>query len=305
MTAPSYIPQLRPLSVGEVLDAAFRLFRHRFGTLVLCVLVPVVPVAILATLLQASIDPDAFDVNATSSTDSGAYLAGTLVSALLQSLAGTLAMGACFKAISSAYLGEHTGVAESLRYALGRIVTLIVAFIVIGILLIPAFIALVIPGVWLAVKLSMAFPAIVFERAGPLAGIGRSWTLTRGAWWRTFGTLVVIFLITWVMQIVLAAIAGGIAGGAGVGEFGFAIIITIVNLITFALTYPLYAAVVTVIYYDLRVRNEGFDLQLLAQGVGADTARFQSAPERPEAPAPPPPSSSPPPGEGGFLPPGS
>ena len=63
-----------------------------------------------------------------------------------------------------------------------------------------------------------------------------------------------------------------------------------------AITYPLWAAVVTVLYYDLRVRNEGFDLQLLAQGVGSDTSRFETSPERPSAP---PPSAS----GGGFRPP--
>ena len=55
MSAPSYTPQLRPLSVGEILDAGFRLFNARFVTLVLCVLVPVVPLDILSTALQASV----------------------------------------------------------------------------------------------------------------------------------------------------------------------------------------------------------------------------------------------------------
>ena len=48
MPSASFTPQLRPLSVGEVLDAGFRLLRHRFGTLMLCVLVPIVPLYILA-----------------------------------------------------------------------------------------------------------------------------------------------------------------------------------------------------------------------------------------------------------------
>ena len=60
-----------------------------------------------------------------------------------------------------------------------------------------------------------------------------------------------------------------------------AVLITILNIIIYAITYPLWASVLTVLYYDLRVRNEGFDLQLLAQGVGADTSRFETAPERP------------------------
>ena len=72
---------------------------------------------------------------------------------------------------------------------------------------------------------------------------------------------------------------------------------TIITLLTYMLTYPLWAAVMTVIYYDLRVRNEGFDLQLLAQGVGADASRFETSPERPDSPPPPTPEG------GGFRPP--
>lgn len=295
MSAPSYTPQLRPLSVGEMLDGGFRLFRARFGTLMLCVLVPVVPLTILATALQASVDENAFDINTTATSDSGTALAGTLVGGLIQFAAAALAIAACFRAISAAYLGEHADAGESLRYALGRLVPLLVCYVILILIVVLGLVLLIVPGIFLAVKLSMAFPALVFERTGPLASLGRSWTLTKGHFWRTFGTLLVVFLITFVLQLVLAGIAGGILGASDSGELAVAIVLTLVNLLTLALTYPLWAAVVSVVYYDLRVRNEGFDLQLLARGVGADPARFESAPERPIAP--------PPDTDGGFAPP--
>ena len=74
MSAPSFTPQLRPLSVGEMLDAGFRLFRHRFGTLVACVVVPVVPLTILGTIVTASTDPNAYDVNAPVTDTSTAWV---------------------------------------------------------------------------------------------------------------------------------------------------------------------------------------------------------------------------------------
>jgi Membrane domain of glycerophosphoryl diester phosphodiesterase len=297
LSAPSYTPQLRPLAVGEILDAGFRLFRHRFGTLVACVLVPVVPLTILGTIVTASTDENAFDVNAPAS-DSGAALAGTLISVFLQSAGAALAVAACFQAISAAYLGERSGAGESLRYALGRFVPLIIAYIVVVLITIPGFFLLLIPGIWLSIKLCMSFPAVVFERAGPFRSIGRSWRLTRGNWWRIFGTLIVVFLIAFVVNFALTAVLGIVAGTSdSISELAFALLVTLVTLLTYMLTYPLWAAVMTVIYYDLRVRNEGFDLQLLAQGVGADTSRFETSPERPAGP--PPPSS----GGGGFRPP--
>lgn len=297
MSAPSFTPQLRPLSVGEILDAGFRLFNARFVTLVLCVLVPVVPLQIVGTALQASVDPNAFDLDSTETVDSGTALAGTLVAAAIQFAAAALAVAACFRAISAAYLGERAGVGESLRYGLGRLLPLIVAYILFTIIFVIGFVALIIPGIWLATKLSMTFPAVVFERKGPFGAIGRSWSLTGGNFWRTLGTLVVVFLIAFVLQLVLGGVVGGILGASdSTSELTVAIVLTLVNLITLALTYPLWAAVTTVLYYDMRVRNEGFDLQLLAQGMGADTTRFESAPERPVAP---PPESA----GGGFVPP--
>jgi hypothetical protein len=287
-----------------VLDAGFRLLRARFGTLLWCVLVPMVPLSIVSTLLQASTNPDAFDVNATSTTtDEGSAIAGSLIAGLLQGAAAALAVAACFRVISSAYLGEEAAAGPSLRYGLSRLLPLIVAYIVLSIVLGISFILLLIPGIFLSVKWCVTFAAIVSERAGPFRGMGRSWALTRGHWWRTFGTLLVLTLISFVLYfLVIAGLGGLIAANDDMSEVTYAVLSTALTIILLAVLYPLIAAIVTVIYYDLRVRNEGFDLQLLAQGVGADTSRFESAPERPAAPSSTPPPT-PSPGSGGFAPP--
>jgi hypothetical protein len=289
-----------------VLDAGFRLLRARFGTLLTCVLVPMVPLSIIGTILQASTNDAAFDVNATTTTsDEGSVIAGSLVAGILQGIAVALAVAACFRVISSAYLGEEAAAGPSLRYGLSRLLPLIVAYFVLAIVLgISAFL-LFLPFVFLSVKWSVTFAAIVSERAGPFHGMGRSWALTRGHWWRTFGTLLVLALICFVLYfLVIAGLGGLIAANEDMSEVTYAVLSTALTIILFAILYPLIASIITVIYYDLRVRNEGFDLQLLAQGVGADTSRFEAAPERPGPPAStPPPSPQPTPGTGGFAPP--
>jgi Membrane domain of glycerophosphoryl diester phosphodiesterase len=300
--ASTFTPQLRPLSIGEVLDAGFRLFRARFGTLLLAVLAPVVPLSIVATILVAMTDEHAFDVNTTEVDESGSAVAGNLISVVIQGIALALAVAACFKIISAAYLGEEATVGDSLRYGASRMVALIVAYIVLSVLLVISFVLLVIPFVYFGVKFSMTFPAIVFERKGPFRAIGRSWVLTRGNFWRTLGTLVVVALLMFVLFIALSILIGvGLYNVESASEPVVAVVSTLLNIVVIALTYPLFAAILTAIYYDLRVRNEGFDLQLLARGVGADESRFAAAPERPEVPVPesvPPPSSG-----GGFAPP--
>ena len=206
MPPTSYAPQLRPLSVGEILDAGFRLLRYRFGTLILCVLVPVVPLTIVATILQASTDENAFDLNTTTTSDSGASVVGALLGALLQGAAVGLAIAACIKVISAAYLGDRAEVGDSLRYGFSRILALIGTYILIILILIPCFIALIIPGIYMAVKLSVAFTAVVVERAGPGQSISRSFNLTRGNWWRVFGVVVVVFLIEAVLNFAIGSV---------------------------------------------------------------------------------------------------
>ena len=53
MSTSAFTPRLRPLSIGELLDAGFKLFRQRFGTLMICTLVPVVPLSLLSTIIVA------------------------------------------------------------------------------------------------------------------------------------------------------------------------------------------------------------------------------------------------------------
>jgi hypothetical protein len=300
LPSSSFTPQLRPLSIGETLDAGFRLLRARFGTLIVCVLVPMVPLSIIATIIEASTNDQAFDVNATTTTtsDDGAVIAGTLIGALIQGAAAALAIAACFRVISSAYLGERAEAGPSLRYGLSRLLPLMVAYITLSIVLAVSALFLLIPAIFLGVKWSVTFAAIVSERAGPFSAIGRSWELTRGHWWRTFGTLLVVGLISLVLYVaVVAGLGGAIATSDNMSEFTYATLTTALTVILFAILYPLVASIITVIYYDLRVRNEGFDLQLLAEGVGADVSRFESAPERPSSSTPPPQPRP----EGGFT----
>jgi hypothetical protein len=298
VSSSPFAPQLRPLSIGEMLDAGFKLFRQRFGTLMVCVLAPVVPLSIVSTIIVGSVDDTAFDVNATATSSDSADVAN-LIDNLLSGAAAAIAIAACFKVISSAYLGERTGAGPSLRYGLSRLGPLIVAYLAMSIGIGLGLVALVIPGIFLAIKWSMTFPAIVAERAGPFEAMGRSWELTRGHWWRTFGTLLVVLLISFVLAFaILVGLGAAVASSDSISELAFAVLITVVTIIVLAVLYPLTAAIVTALYYDLRVRNEGFDLQLLARGVGADAAGFESAPERPE-----PAGAGPSPGPGGFAPP--
>jgi len=309
MATNQYTPQLRPLGVGEVLDASFKVVRQSFGTLALCVLVVAVPLNIVNTLITASTSENAFSLDSQVSTDTGTgtQIAGTLLTTALGLLLTTLAAAACFHAVSRVYLGQRSTAGESLGFAASRLGPLVVLSILYYIGLIPAFILLVLPGIWLSVAWSLSFPALLSEQLGPVEALKRSFRLVKGRWWPTFGALLVMgAIVTVISAIVGALFAATLISGLD-SELLAGILYTIANTLSSLVTLPLFAAVLTIIYFDLRVRKEGFDLQLLAQGVGEDTGQYGTSSESVAASSglgdPPSRASAPPPTGGGFAPP--
>jgi hypothetical protein len=132
------------------------------------------------------------------------------------------------------------------------------------------FFLLVVPGIILATGLVLAIPALVLEPgASASASLSRSWELTRGSRWRMLGLIVTLLVL---LYVPLAAIGGLFAlfvpqatrlGVLGPASAGALLAIALTGLIQ-TFIYPLFYCVLTVAYYDLRVRKEGFDLEVLA-----------------------------------------
>jgi hypothetical protein len=151
-----------------------------------------------------------------------------------------------------------------------------VAGAVIGILLGLAFAAgAAVLGVWLGVRLSLVPSVLMIERLPLGAALRRSWTLTTGYFWRTFGIVLLVLVIVQVVSSILSiplSIVLGIASAliAPTGDVNTAGIITIViggitvivSLVIGAITAVVQAATPALIYIDLRMRKEGLDLEL-------------------------------------------
>ena len=102
--------------------------------------------------------------------------------------------------------------------------------------------------------------------------MGRSWQLTKGFRWKVLALVVVTAMI-----VTIPSMAGGIAAAffsPGIGVLtdssGLPIgwyLAMVLGAVIQLLLYPLMYSVLTVLYYDLRVRKEGFDLDVLAQAL--------------------------------------
>ena len=281
-------PGLRPLAFGEILDVALKIFGRHWRTLVACVLVPTVPIQIISVLVVLSIAPDQFDLSRDTSTSAdtgGAEIAGVLVVRLLEVLASILAWAACFKAVADGYLGREASVGTSLRFGLPKIPRLFGLSIVAGVLIVIGLILIIIPGLVLMTFLSLAVPALLFERIGVFGSIGRSFELVSGRFWSILLLMIVTILALLVVSFVFGLLLGGI--GVAVSEDSEAVgaaVTFVAAVIATAITTPIFAAIISVLYFDQRVRKEGFDLQLLAEGVG-EQGSYPTAPQAPpEAP---------------------
>ena len=242
---------LRPLSVGEILDVSFTLYRRHFATLgtiaVLCSGLPV----LLSLYIEAS----------------GGVLYNlplTLLHYVTFTMLSSIATAATVFVVSESYLGRPLAARDALRRATPLLARLIICSLLFAIIVGIGFLFLLFPGIILFCGLLLAFPSLVLEPGiSPTGALSRSWSLTRGSRWRMFALLVTMALLLYVPLVGLGTVAAVAMPGGVLGAAPGTLTLAVVGVVQMLL-YPLLYCVLTVAYYDLRVRKEGFDLEVLA-----------------------------------------
>ncbi|HET7600497.1 MAG TPA: glycerophosphoryl diester phosphodiesterase membrane domain-containing protein [Gemmatimonadales bacterium] len=242
---------LRPLSLGEILDTTFQVYRRYFPALVPIVLFCYGPPVLIDVFVQTS----------------NGHAELRLIGALLNLVLGAIATAATVFIISEGYLGRAITGQEAFHRATPYLGRLILASFAFGLIVALGTILLVVPGIIAACGLALTWPAIVLEGLSWDAGLRRSWELTRGHRGTIFLLMVVLMLLLILPMIAVGALVGFMAGLVARGGMlaGAAALATatVVGLVQLAI-YPLFNCALTIVYYDLRVRKEGFDLEVLA-----------------------------------------
>lgn len=128
-------------------------------------------------------------------------------------------------------------------------------------------------GSYLSIKFSVAPPAMVLENLGVFAAIGRSWSLTRGNFWRLFGinilTNIIISMVGGVFVSITSVIGAfsTVVASSSTNDFMGALSITfiiymVMTAISLLITLPFSSSVNALLYIDLRMRKEGLDVEL-------------------------------------------
>jgi hypothetical protein len=128
--------------------------------------------------------------------------------------------------------------------------------------------------VWVAVPWwGIGLPALIVERAGPAGCLSRGFDLVRNHWWRSFGILLLMLVLSWLLSYPILILVGGAGAAVAFVPFVPAVVkgglFYVGTVVSSALLVPILELGRTVLYLDLRVRNEAFDLQRLAQQVVA------------------------------------
>ena len=310
---PGLIP-LRPLTLGVLLGASFQVLRRNprptFGfSLLLNGLVGVVGLVVIGLVsviaLSRTFTASAEDVDQLTAGAIAAIILSVMVPLALSIVTTAILQGIISLEVARGTVGEKLRLGGLWRQAKGRIgalvgwsmllvsavlllivvlalvIGLIIAFggtagLVIGILLSIATLGgLVVLMAWIGTRVSLVPSVLMLERLPLRAAVVRSWSLTVGYFWRTFGIqLLVAMILGFVSQIVSTPLSiifslgsvllnpnGENSSLIAAGIVAYLLFI-LVTLVVAAITAIVQSAAAALIYIDLRMRKEGLDLEL-------------------------------------------
>ena len=265
------VPELRPRGIGEILDSAVVLYRARFTKLMLVAATVVVPVQVLSAIVLLSAQPDRFSFSVTGSVtpqyDTSSFatqFAALIVVALVNVLSTAVITAVCTRIIADAYIGTNSQARDAARAVRPRFFAIVgVSLIVLvseGIGILLCLIGALFPLTLFAV----AIPVLILEGVGVSTALGRSVTLTKAHAAHVLGLVLTAQLLVAVLNgalvygVSLLLRSGSSIVGAVIGQ-------SLASTVAGVLTTPFVATAIVVLYFDLRTRDEAFDVQLLMQ----------------------------------------
>jgi hypothetical protein len=223
---------------GLVAETWSQWSRHRslFFTVALLISGPVAIVSAGTSRTMGTADPD----HLTSSDLRGLAILGVLVAIELPLVTGVFG-----RAVTRLGEGESVTVGPALRDGLRVFPRVFGALLLGGLAVIGGFILLIVPGIFLLVRLAFVGQVAAVEELGPGAAFGAAMRVTKGSWWRVF----LIGLLGVVVQLVV--LTGASAPFAAIGG---AVELAASALIEAAVT-SFVTLFQTLFYFDLRARQ--------------------------------------------------
>ncbi|HKH94784.1 MAG TPA: hypothetical protein VKA54_23450 [Gemmatimonadaceae bacterium] len=239
----SQLAHTHPRRATEIVDASFRFYRAHFGDLLVVSALLLVPPVLITAIVPQSMQ---------------------VVFQVIGNLMYLVCQGAIAVHVAAALEQDRAlSAGETLRALGDRAGSVIAVAIMSGLLIGLGTLLLVIPGIIAAVWTMVATPVAAIEGRRNSDALGRSRELARGQFWHVLGTT----LLVWAIVIALM-IGAAIALGLVFGLFGLPDRITdMVGELAMVPLFPLIGVAVAMLYYDLRVRSEGADVQAMVEAL--------------------------------------
>ena len=330
-------PALRQMTVADLIDSSIRLYRRNFGAILgISAIVQVPSMALIVSAQHfmmrqvMAVETQEFPVEQFALGFGVVMIAGLVMGLLYPLGQAALTIG-----ISERYLGRPITVSGSYARAVRHWLRVLWTTILFGLALYGVMVACIVPvsfmvpvmaqnltggvigallafgaalvGVVLMVLLGVRYmlgPATVpvLEDTGGTRALGRSWALTGGYFWHVFGILALLYLLVWVISAGVAAavqVPMVLLMAKGPETLMSAQLIYMIAMSAVSIVLqPVPLIAVVLLYYDLRIRKEGFDLMMMAEALGHPTEQYapeSAAPLYPQTAAPQWPSTAPPP----------
>lgn len=259
------------MTVGDVLDGSFKIFKANARTLILATAAVVVPLQVISSfLLREQFDVGFLDLfsdptlaeSAAEQQESLSQAVLSILTALIAAFVTPFVTGAVAKVVAASYLGREIAPGVALRQAARSFPALLAAFVLVHLLELVGFVLCILPGFAVMAMFVLVAPAIAIEELGPIQGMRRSWRLVKPRFWGVLGISLLSGFIANVLGQILGTAPALIALVLG-GSFAW-LGVAISGVLSQLVSLPIVTVAATLLYFDARIRHEGFDLQIMA-----------------------------------------
>lgn len=241
--------RLRARTVSELVDAAFALYRRDGGQYIMLMAFAIVPQLVANILLQPG-----------AGLDLGRTMIG-LISLLVSAFTYTMGGAAIIKYGAAVYLGEAADLEATLRAVIPKVGRILWAGFLKGLLYFVGLLFFFVGEFYVAARFFAVTAAIVLEDASTTEAFARSTALSSGRKWHILNTL----LLVW---IIYALLSGCVLFAATLLKSQ---VLTLVLSAAYqVVAYPVFGLTTMLLYYDCRIRSEGFDIEQMAASLGLD-----------------------------------
>lgn len=297
--------RLRPMGIADILDETVEIYKSNFLLLIGIAAVFFVPYFLLTSFIESQ------SIHFGNTAYFAGNIINALIKLFFYLIVLPFVTGAMTIAISDRYLQKETTIADCFKQITGgglwwsllgaNILVFLIAClafgipigmiaigiwayttggfgIAIGVIVILAAIAGILLAVHIMMRMILVAPSLVIEKTSAFNSLARSWNLMHGNVLKGLAVVVIVAIVVSILEAIIVAplsiliAVNGIQGTEP--SMLFIVLLSLLSMIAGTILQPASSIANILIYYDARIRKEGFDLELLANELSEATMQF-------------------------------